>query len=150
MPGRLIRSAPTAEWAGGGRRESRVPRQMTATLRRPPSADVVIDTEIESGRHLTFVLVAQHVAPGTQPYEPYVTQVRAARDSLRALAAREGIYYSTVGVVQHWEIAEGLRVLNAYGSFDEVSVGRSSRRTMWSWQKRVRAPLRTVRFWPRP
>ena len=97
---------------------------VTTTLRRPQSSDVVIDTEIESGRHLTFVLVAQQVAPGTQPYEPYVTQVRAARDSLRALAAREGIYYSTVGVAKHWDVAEGLRVLNAYGALDEVSVGR--------------------------
>ena len=69
--------------------------------------------------------MAQHVAPGTQPYEPYVTLVRAAKDSLRATAAREAIYYSTVGVATEWNIAEGLRVLNAYGSFDEVSVGRS-------------------------
>ena len=97
---------------------------VTTTLRSPPSADVVIDTEIESGRHLTFVLMAQQVAPGTQPDPAYVTQVRAARDSLRALATREGIYYSTVGVGMHWDIAEGLRVLNAYGHFDEVSVGR--------------------------
>ena len=96
---------------------------VTTTLRRPQSADV-IDTRIESGRHLTFVLMAQQVAPGAQPDPAYVTQVRAARDSLRALAAREGIYYSTVGVGTHWEIAEGLRVLNAYGPFDEVSVGR--------------------------
>ena len=97
---------------------------VTTTLRSPPSADVVIDTEIESGRHLTFVLMAQQVASGTQPDPAYVTQVRAARDSLRALATREGIYYSTVGVGTHWDIAEGLRVLNAYGHFDEVSVGR--------------------------
>ena len=97
---------------------------VTTTLRRPQSADV-IDTRIESGRHLTFVLMAQHVAPGTQPYEPYVTLVRAAKDSLRATAAREAIYYSTVGVATEWNIAEGLRVLNEYGPFDEVSVGRS-------------------------
>ena len=97
---------------------------MTATLRRPPSADV-IDTEIESGRHLTFVLMAQWVAPGAMPDPAYVTQVRAARDSLRALATREVIYYSTVGVATEWDIAEGLRVLNAYGPFDEVSAGRS-------------------------
>ena len=53
-----------------------------------------------------------------------MTQVRAARDSLRALTTREEIYYSTVGVATHWDVAEGLRVLNAYGHFDEVSVGR--------------------------
>ena len=98
---------------------------VTTTLRSPPSADVVIDTEIESGRHLTFVLMAQWVAPGAMPDPAYVTQVRAARDSLRALAAREDIYYSTVGVATEWDIAEGLRVLNAYGPFDEVSAGRS-------------------------
>ena len=85
----------------------------------------VIDTQIESGRHLTFVLVAQHVAPGAEPHPPYVTQVKAARDSLRALAAREGIHYSTVGVATQWDIPEGLRVLNAYGHLDEVSVGRN-------------------------
>ena len=37
---------------------------VTTTLRRPQSA-AVIDTKLESGRHLTFVLMAQHVAPGT-------------------------------------------------------------------------------------
>ena len=68
--------------------------------------------------------MAQWVAPGAMPDPAYVTQVRAARDSLRALAAREGIYYSTVGVATEWDIAEGLRVLNAYGPFDEISVGR--------------------------
>ena len=96
---------------------------VTITLRHPESA-TVIDTRIESGHHLTFVLVAQEVAPGTRLRPTYVTQVRAARDSLRALAAREGIYYSTVGIAQHWDIAEGLRVLDEYGPFDEVSVGR--------------------------
>lgn len=96
---------------------------VTTTSRRQQSA-ASIDTQIESGRHLTFVLMAQQVAPGTDPYPPYVTLVKAARDSLRALAAREGVYYSTVGVANHWEITEGLRVLNAYGHFDEVSVGR--------------------------
>ncbi|MYJ12261.1 MAG: hypothetical protein F4086_18300 [Gemmatimonadetes bacterium] len=85
----------------------------------------VIDTQIESGRHLTFVLMAQHVAPGTEPYPPYVAQVKAARDSLRALAEREGVYYSTVGVATQWDIVEGQRVLNAYGHFDEVSLGRN-------------------------
>ena len=96
---------------------------VTATLRQPlPPAH--IDTRIESGRHLTFVLIAQEVAPGTDPYAPYVALVTAARDSLRSLASREGIYYSTVGVVQQWDIAEGLRVLKAYGHFDEVTVGR--------------------------
>ena len=94
-----------------------------ANLTRPQSAGV-IDTQIESGRHLTFAFMAQHVAPGTEPHPPYVAQVKAARDSLRALAAREGIYYSTVGVATQWDIAEGMRVLNAYGHFDEVSVGR--------------------------
>ena len=98
---------------------------VTTTLRRPQSADVVIDTEIESGRHLTFVLMAQWVAPGALPDPAYVTQVRAARDTLRALATREGVYYSTVGVATEWDVAEGLRVLNAYGPFDEVSAGRS-------------------------
>lgn len=108
------------------------------TLNRPQAADV-IDTQIESGRHLTFAFVAQHVAPGAEPYPPYVTQVKAARDSLRALAAREGIYYSTVGVATQWDIAEGLRVLNAYGHFDEVSVGRN-----WFNTGRVRYGGRTV------
>ena len=97
---------------------------VTTTPRRQQAA-ALIDTQIESGRHLTFVLMAQQVAPGTEPYPPYVALVKAARDSLRALAAREGVYYSTVGVANHWEITEGLRVLNAYGHFDEVSVGRN-------------------------
>lgn len=69
--------------------------------------------------------MAQEVAPGTEPYPPYVSQVKAARDSLRALAEREGIYYSTIGVAKHWDIVEGQSVLNAYGHFDEVSLGRN-------------------------
>ena len=97
---------------------------VTNTHGRRPSPPV-IDTQIESGRHLTFVLVAQHVAPGTEPYPPYVAQVKAARDSLRVLAESEGIYYSTVGVATQWDIVEGQSVLNAYGHFDEVSLGRN-------------------------
>ena len=62
------------------------------------------------------------------PYESYVTQVRAARDSLRALATREEIYYSTVGVATEWDVAEGtaMSTMSTWSTTTNTQAGESS------------------------
>jgi hypothetical protein len=83
---------------------------------RPP-----IDTKRESGDHLAFVLVAPTATADTG----YIRLVRLARDSMRALATRRGIFFTTVGVSDAWDVENGLRILRKFGWFDELILGRN-------------------------
>jgi hypothetical protein len=76
--------------------------------------------------------------PGTQLIAVYVgssrcgpsnqtdvlSAVRTAIDSLRGLAAREGVGFVTIGVAREHSPREGLRHLEKVTSFDEVTAGQ--------------------------
>ena len=81
----------------------------------------VIDTQVTSGVHLTFVVVA----PTGLPSPEYVDAVKAARTAYKRASTEAGCLFSTVGISQHWYPDEGLKVLGRFGPFDEVIVGRN-------------------------
>ena len=87
---------------------------------RPPDVPA-IDTRLESGNHLTFVFLA----PTGAANEEYVQEVELAKSAMRRYARESGYHYSTVGVSDDWSIERGLAILAAFGTFDEVSVGRN-------------------------
>lgn len=84
-------------------------------------APVNIDTELETGTHLTLAFVAP-TSPGT---DVLVESVQAAKVAMRERASLRGYYYSTVGVSDDWSVERGLQILNDFGPFDEVVVGRN-------------------------
>jgi hypothetical protein len=92
---------------------------VVASFRTP--RPVVVDTRLASGLHLKLVLIAP---TGLPPME-LAASVSAARDSLRAVAERHGLYYSTIGVSDNWSLERGGEILEAFGAFDEVIIGRN-------------------------
>lgn len=80
----------------------------------------VIDTQVTSGVHLTFVVVA----PTGLPSPEYVDAVKAARTAYKRASTEAGCHFSTVGISQQWYLDEGLDALRRFGHFDEVIVGR--------------------------
>lgn len=86
-----------------------------------PAAAPAIDTRLESGEHLTLVLVAP---TGTEDPE-YVRMVGDAIVEMRRYARERGYHFSTVGVSDDWSISRGLEILEEFGPFDEVIVGRN-------------------------
>ena len=88
---------------------------------RPPAPPPPIDTKREAGTHLGFVFIA----PTSSNDTVFRHLVMAARDSMRAAAKRRGIYFTTVGISDHWDVEKGLNILRSFGWFDEVVVGRN-------------------------
>ena len=86
-----------------------------------PAGAPAIDTRLETGEHLTLVLVAP---TGTEDPE-YVRMVGDAVIEMRRYAKESGYHFSTVGVSDDWSVSRGLKILEEFGPFDEVIVGRN-------------------------
>ena len=87
--------------------------------RSPSQAHV--DTELEPGTHVTFVFIA----PTSTGDKAFQEEVQRAKNATREFAVRERFFYSTVGVSDHWSVPAGLSILDRFGPFDEVVVGRN-------------------------
>jgi hypothetical protein len=44
---------------------------------------------------------------------------------MRAEARRRGVFFTTIGISDDWDVEKGLRTLQSFGWFDEVVVGRN-------------------------
>jgi hypothetical protein len=88
-------------------------------LRKPPL--IAIDTTIATGRQLTFVLIA----PTGEPDSAFVSAVKRGRDVMLSYAVSHDYYFSTIGISDDWSVARGLALLERFGPFDEVVVGRN-------------------------
>lgn len=93
---------------------------LVAPILRKPRARA-IDTKMETGRQLTFVLIA----PTGKPDTAFLGAVRRGRDAMRAYASNNGYYFSTIGISDDWSVPRGLALLDRFGAFDEVVVGRN-------------------------
>lgn len=85
------------------------------------SRKVEVDTRLEPGWHLTFAFIAPTSAATGQ----YEDAVKGGRAAMRQAASAAGVHYSTVGVSDHWSVEAGMELLNRFGPFDEVVVGRN-------------------------
>ena len=86
-----------------------------------PKAPPHVHTQIAPGHHLTFVLLA----PTTDSDREYQRLVDGARNAMSQHARESGFFYSTIGVSDDWSVERGLRILGAFGMFDELIVGRN-------------------------
>ncbi len=86
-----------------------------------PSERQVVDTKLNNGTHLSFVFFA----PTSFVSESFAQAVTGARNEMRARALRDGLGYSTLGIADKWQVQEGLDLLAKFGTFDEITVGRS-------------------------
>lgn len=84
-------------------------------------APPAIDTTIQSGRHVMFVLMA----PSRMPSKEEVATVEAARDAVREFSKTCGCHFTTIGISNRWDVVEGFEILKAIGPFDELIVGRN-------------------------
>lgn len=91
--------------------------QVPLSSPRPPGA--IVDTVYASGDHLIFVVMASG-----NPSEEYVQAVEKARERFHEFADSSGFHFSTVGVAIQMQVKGALWVLDRYGTFDEVDVGR--------------------------
>jgi hypothetical protein len=90
---------------------------------RPGSAGERPITAISSGTELVLVFMASSTCAGVKnPALP--AAVNAIEKSLRMQAAGEGKRLVTIGVSLDWQIDAGMELLNRFGTFDEVSIGR--------------------------
>lgn len=87
----------------------------------PPADGAFVDTKIESGSHLTFVLIPS----AGKPKKEDIAAVAEALRAFREYADSQGYYFSTVGVGVYMRPEIGVWVLKQYGHFDELDVGRS-------------------------
>lgn len=87
----------------------------------PPAATQQIDTRLQTGTHLIFVLIA----PTSNANRELVEAVKAARDSIRSYALRNNYLFSTIAIADNWEPARGIEQLREFGPFDELIVGRN-------------------------
>ena len=86
-----------------------------------PTKQPPVHTQIVQGHHLTFVLLA----PTTDPEHEYKRMVSRAINAMSQHSRTSGYYFSTIGVSDDWSVERGLRILRAFGAFDEVIVGRN-------------------------
>ena len=86
-----------------------------------PEAGAPIDTRFESGSHVTFALIA----PTRAADEEYADHVKSAKAAVREQVLGQGRLFTTVGVSDHWSVNEGIAILEAFGPFDEIVVGRN-------------------------
>lgn len=86
-----------------------------------PAVKPTIDTRLQTGEHLTLVLVA----PTTADDREYIEMVGDAISAMRLYARKHGYHFSTVGVSDDWAVSRGLEILAEFGPFDEVVVGRN-------------------------
>lgn len=80
-----------------------------------------IDTRLRSGRHVVFVFIA----PTSPEHDTYQEHIREAKAAVREQAVKAGYYFSTIGISDDWSISRGLSILEPFGPFDEVTVGRN-------------------------
>ncbi len=94
---------------------------LISSLHNPPfSSDSPVDTQYSSGTHVIFVVIG-----AGPPGDEYVASVRRARSAFRRFANANGLLFSTVGVATQMPVDRGLWVLEQFGHFDEVDVGRT-------------------------
>ena len=86
-----------------------------------PAPSPIIHTELESGIHVTLVVVA----PTAEPPEEMVAIFQEAVAALGHAVREEGMFFSTIGISDDWSVARGLDLLSSFGHFDEVIVGRN-------------------------
>ena len=86
-----------------------------------PEPGPIIHTERKSGIHVTLIVIA----PTSRPPDEMITIVKDATAAVGQATQNSGMYFSTLGVSDDWSVARGLDLLNSFGSFDEVIVGRN-------------------------
>ncbi len=94
-----------------------------AVLKRATTRVTPVVGEISAGEELVFVFVTSSSCPGTKdPRLPGA--LSRARDGLASQAERDGQRFVTIGVAMDWSIPSGKRMLDRFGPFDEIVVGR--------------------------
>lgn len=86
-----------------------------------PEPTPIIHTELQSGIHVTLVVVA----PTATPPDEMVAIVRDATAAVGQAVRNAGMLFSTIGVSDDWSVERSLDLLNSFGHFDEVIVGRN-------------------------
>jgi hypothetical protein len=79
---------------------------------------------VRGGRELVMVFIASSTCPGIN--EPGLKDaVARTREGLRRQAVEDGMTFVSIGVSLDRSIDGGVRLLQRFGPFDEISVGRS-------------------------
>lgn len=90
-------------------------------VRMPASSSVAVDTQIRSGNHVVFVVIAPH----GPPQAGFGKAVSSARQAFRDYANRCDCYFTTIGVSNEWDVDQGVAILERLGPFDEMIIGRN-------------------------
>lgn len=80
-------------------------------------------TPVASGTELVFVFIASSTCYGISDPD-FDGAIRKIRQYLEAEAARSDQTFVSVGVSTDWKLESGIGMLDRFGPFDEISVGR--------------------------
>ncbi len=86
-----------------------------------PAREPAPFTRLEAGTHATLVLIA----PTSKPTRELASAVKGATAALAERTNQAGLRFSTVGISDDWSVTRGMKILEEFGRFDEVIVGRN-------------------------
>ena len=96
-----------------------------AVIKRTVATPTVVRVagEISTGSELVFVFIASSSCAGIK--DPSLPEALArARAGLKTQAERDGHRFVAIGVSLDWHLPDGIQMLEEFGPFDEILVGR--------------------------
>lgn len=97
-------------------------RDQSVTLRR--IGDQAPRRSLRSGTEIVAIFIGSSTC-GASNYPGLASAVATIRSGLRMAAVRRGAQFSMIGAALDWSVSEGLKFLESFGPFDEVTVGRN-------------------------
>ena len=112
-------------WSQWGTSRSGDPPRKFATL-APVGGRTTGDRvmRIRSGREWQLILIGASTC-GASTYPGLSGAVRAVHRGIADSATAAGVTFTAAGIALDWDVEAGLRFLNDYGPFDEISTGRN-------------------------